>query len=146
MDGPAAGEQRQEDHRAGDAHDDADGDLVGVAQDAAEDVAAAVFTEITRGASDSAGPPRKIELAGDQVTSQFSYLAGLAMRRHHRSARLPLPVVEAKLRLLSSFVREGRLPVPEELQMLSVSLLSERGSLDLRALGIEPTPVNPLTG
>jgi uncharacterized protein YbjT (DUF2867 family) len=112
----------------------------------AEDVAAAVFTEITRGAPDSAGPPRKIELAGDQVTSQFSYLAGLAMRRHHRSARLPLPVVEAKLRLLSSFVREGRLPVPEELQMLSVSLLSERGSLDLRALGIEPTPVNPLTG
>jgi hypothetical protein len=68
------------------------------------------------------------------------------MRRHHRSVRLPLPLVEAKLRLLTPFIREGRLPTPDELEMLSISLWSEKGSSDLRALDIEPTPVNPLTG
>jgi NADH dehydrogenase len=112
----------------------------------AEDVAAAVFAEIARGAPDSTERPRRVELAGDQATTQFSYLAGLAMRRHHRSVRLPLPLVEAKLRLLTPFIREGRLPTPDELEMLSISLWSEKGSSDLRALDIEPTPVNPLTG
>lgn len=113
---------------------------------AADDVAAAVCAEIARGAPEPTERRRRIELAGDQATTQFSYLAGLAMRRHHRSARLPLPVVETKLRLLSPFIREGRLPAPEELEMLSVSLWSERGSSDLRDLGVEPTPVNPLIG
>lgn len=113
---------------------------------AAADVAAAVLAEIASDPPASAAGPRRIELAGDQTTNQFSYLVGLAMRRHNRSVRLPVSLIEMKLRFLSLFVDADRIPTPDELDLLTRSLHSEGGSAGMRELGIEPDPVNPLIG
>lgn len=113
---------------------------------AAADVAAAVLAEIDREPPASSDGPRRIELAGDQTTTQFSYLADLAMSRRRRSVRLPESLIEIKLRLLAAFVSADRIPTPDELDLLSRSLHSESGSTGLRELGVEPAPINPLIG
>ena len=113
---------------------------------AAADVAAAVLAEIDREPPASSDDPRRIELAGDQSTTQFSYLADLAMSRRRRSVRLPESLIEIKLRLLAVFVSADRIPTPDELDLLSRSLHSDSGSAGLRELGVEPAPINPLIG
>lgn len=112
----------------------------------AEDVSSAVLAELGREAPAGDDGPRRIELANDQTFTQFSYLAGLAMRRRRRSVRLPVSLVELKLASIAPFVDRERLPTSDELELLSCSILSESGSSGLRELGIEPVPVTPLVG
>jgi len=111
---------------------------------AAADVAAAVVAELEREPPAASEGSRRVELAGDETFSQFTYLADLAMRRRRRSVRLPIGLVERKMRLLSKFVSDGRLPTRDELDLLTCSLRSEGGSAGLRELGIDPQRVDPL--
>ena len=110
----------------------------------ATDVASAVFSEIESAAVPVDGSIRRVELAGDEVIDQFAYMSALAIKHRRRSVRLPLSLVEAKMRFLSKFSDRGRIPSADEIELLTLSLRSEGGSAGLRELGVDPDPVNAL--
>ena len=111
---------------------------------AASDVASAVFKVIESATEAEDQGATRVEIAGSQEMDQFSYISALAMKHHHRSIRLPLSLIEAKMRFLSMFGYGGRLPTDDELELLTLSSRSDSGPAGLRELGIEPTTVNPL--
>ena len=100
------------------------------AEDAARCVAASLAVE----------PKPRYELAGpetmtyDEMSDLVSRIAG----RPRPLLHLPLPLVRAGLIALRSVFGEAVFATWEEAELMEVSMVSERGTADAKALGIEP--------
>jgi uncharacterized protein YbjT (DUF2867 family) len=85
------------------------------------------------------GRPR-YELAGpetltyDQMSDLVSRIAG----RPRRLVHLPLPLVRSGLLAMRSVFGESVFATWEEAELMEVSMVSERGTADVQALGVEP--------
>jgi uncharacterized protein YbjT (DUF2867 family) len=83
---------------------------------------------------------RRYELAGpetltyDQMADLVSRIAG----RPRPLVHMPLPLVRAGLIALRSVVGEAVFATWEEAELMEVSMISERGTGDAQALGVEP--------
>jgi uncharacterized protein YbjT (DUF2867 family) len=108
----------------------------------AADVARCVVSAL---AADTAGADgdaatRRFELAGpelltyDDMSDLVSRLAG----RPRPLVHVPLPLVRAGLIGLRRVFGESVFATWEEAELMEVGMVSERGSADMRALGIEP--------
>jgi len=82
----------------------------------------------------------RYELAGpetltyDQMSDLVSRIAG----RPRPLVHMPLPLVRAGLIALRSIVGEAVFATWEEAELMEVSMVSERGTVDAQALGVEP--------
>jgi NADH dehydrogenase len=91
-------------------------------------------------ASLAADPQRRHELAGpeemtyDEMSDLVSRIAG----RPRPLVHLPLPLVRAGLIGLRSVFGEAVFATWEEAELMEVSMVSERGTADAEALGVEP--------
>ena len=83
---------------------------------------------------------RRYELAGpetltyDQMSDLVSRIAG----RPRPLVHMPLPLVRAGLIALRSIVGEAVFATWEEAELMEVSMISEQGTVDAQALGVEP--------
>jgi uncharacterized protein YbjT (DUF2867 family) len=93
--------------------------------------------ELERGDADAR---RRFELAGpetltyDQMADLVSRIAG----RPRPLVHMPLPLVRAGLIALRSLFGEAVFATWEEAELMEVSMISERGTGDAQALGVEP--------
>jgi NADH dehydrogenase len=100
----------------------------------AQDVARAVVAAL------AAEPRPRYELAGpetmdyDQMSDLVSRIAG----RPRPLVHVPLPLVRSGLIGLRSVFGEAVFATWEEAELMEVSMVSERGTADVQALGVEP--------
>ncbi|MFN8215885.1 MAG: NAD(P)H-binding protein [Solirubrobacterales bacterium] len=82
----------------------------------------------------------RYELAGPQTLSydQMSDLVSRAAGRPRPLVHLPLGAVRSGLIALRSVLGEGVFATWEEAELMEVSMVSERGSADVEALGVSP--------
>ncbi len=101
----------------------------------AEDVARCVV-----GALESAEPARRYELAGPETLSydQMSDLVSRIAGRPRPLVHLPLSLVRAGLIALRAVWGETVFATWEEAELMEVSMVSERGTADAQALGVQP--------
>jgi uncharacterized protein YbjT (DUF2867 family) len=99
-------------------------------EDAARCVVAAMERG-TRGRYELAGPET---LNYDEMSDLVSRIAG----RPRRLVHLPLPLVRAGLIAMRSVFGEAVFATWEEAELMEVSMVSERGTADVQALGVEP--------
>ncbi len=100
------------------------------ADDVARCVVAALASE-GRARYELAGPET---LTYDQMSDLVSRIAG----RPRPLVHLPLPVVRAGLLAMRSIFGETVFATWEEAELMEVSMVSERGTADAQALGVEP--------
>lgn len=92
------------------------------------------------GALEAAQPRRRYELAGpetltyDQMSDLVSRIAG----RPRPLVHVPLPLVRSGLIALRALVGEAVFATWEEAELMEVGMVSERGTADAQALGVEP--------
>ncbi len=100
----------------------------------AEDVARCVVATLAgeaRPRHELAGPET---LTYDQMSDLVSRVAG----RPRPLVHIPLPLVRAGLLAMRSVFGEAVFATWEEAELMEVSMVSERGPADARALGVEP--------
>jgi uncharacterized protein YbjT (DUF2867 family) len=105
----------------------------------AADVARCVVgaLEIERRADEST---RRYELAGPETLS-YDQMADLVSRiagRPRPLVHMPLPLVRSGLIALRALAGEGIFATWEEAELMEVGMVSERGTADAQALGVEP--------
>ena len=102
----------------------------------AEDVARCVVAGLALG---EAAAPR-YELAGPETMSydQMSDLVSRIAGRPRPLVHLPLPLVRSSLIAIRSLFGEAVFATWEEAELMEVSMVSERGTADAQALGVEP--------
>ena len=101
------------------------------AQDAARCVVTALESGEGRGRYELAGPET---LSYDEMSALVSRVAG----RPRPLVHLPLPVIRAGLISIRSLFGEAVFATWEEAELMEVPMVSERGSADAQALGVEP--------
>ncbi len=101
------------------------------AQDVAECVVAALAGESLQRRYELAGPEA---LTYDQMSDLVSRIAG----RPRDLVHLPLPAVKASLIGLRAVFGEAVFATWEEAELMEVPMLSNRGTADAQALGVEP--------
>lgn len=86
------------------------------------------------------GATRRYELTGPETLSydQMSDLVSRIAGRPRPLVHLPLPLVRAGLIALRSVFGEAVFATWEEAELMEVSMVSERGTQDAQALGVEP--------
>jgi uncharacterized protein YbjT (DUF2867 family) len=102
---------------------------------ATDDVADCVMAAL-----DGKAPHRRIELAGPENLS-YDDIARETLRAFGRRRRLlhvPLPIVKTGLDAIGLFAGEGAFATWEEAELMEISMVTERGAEDVRALGVEP--------
>lgn len=100
----------------------------------AEDAARCVVAALARGLQpryELAGPET---LTYDQMSDLVSRIAG----RPRPIVHIPLPIVRSGLITLRSIFGEAVFATWEEAELMEVSMVSERGTTDVQALGVEP--------
>ncbi len=100
----------------------------------AEDVARAVVAALaaeTRPRYELAGPET---LSYDDMSDLVSRIAG----RPRPLVHVPLPLIRSSLIALRSVFGEAVFATWEEAELMEVSMVSERGTADVQALGVEP--------
>jgi NADH dehydrogenase len=100
----------------------------------ADDVARCVATALGTDAAD------RYELAGPETLTydRMSDLVSRVAGRPRRLVHLPLPLVRSGLIALRSVFGEAVFATWEEAELMEVPMLSERGTADVQALGVEP--------
>jgi uncharacterized protein YbjT (DUF2867 family) len=89
------------------------------------------------------GSSRRYELSGPETLSYDGIVEAVlgALGRRRRLVHLPLALVRAGLRAVELLEGPGAFATWEEAELLEVPMTSERGSEDVRALGVEPRPL-----
>jgi NADH dehydrogenase len=100
------------------------------AQDAARCVVAAL-RQVDRERYELAGPET---LSYDEMSDLVSRIAG----RPRELVHVPLPLIRASLIAARSIVGEAVFATWEEAELMEVPMVSERGTADAEALGVEP--------
>jgi NADH dehydrogenase len=100
----------------------------------AEDVAEAVLAALD-------GSSSSYELAGPDVLSYNDIVRTVlrAARRRRRLLHVPLPLVRASLKLL-------RFATWEEAELMEEPMVAERGTADIKELGVDPLPMSAVLG
>jgi NADH dehydrogenase len=100
----------------------------------ADDAARCVTAALARG---NGG---RYELAGPETLSydQMSDLVSRVAGRPRPLIHVPLPLIRSSLLALRSVFGEAVFATWEEAELMEVSMLSERGTADAEALGVEP--------
>jgi uncharacterized protein YbjT (DUF2867 family) len=100
----------------------------------AEDVARCVVAAL----AGEAGP--RYELAGPESLSydQMSDLVSRIAGRPRPLVHVPLPLIRSSLIALRTVFGEAVFATWEEAELMEVSMVSERGTADVQALGVEP--------
>jgi uncharacterized protein YbjT (DUF2867 family) len=109
----------------------------------AEDVAEAVTHALANGAGEAA-----YDLAGPELLS-YDDIVRIALRASHRRRRLlhvPLPVVRGSLRLLRRVVGPKAFATWEEAELMEEPMVSDGGTADAEALGVNPLRMNEVLG
>ncbi len=101
------------------------------AQDVAECVVAALDAERLEPRYELAGPQT---MTYDEMSDLVSRIAG----RPRELVHVPLPVIKASLGALRIVFGEAVFATWEEAELMEVGMISERGSADAQALGVEP--------
>lgn len=112
----------------------------------ADDVAECIVAALDR--PRDAGGHERFELAGPQRLSHLA-IADLAVRAAGRRARvldLPPPVTRPLLRAYEALTGPAAFTTWDEVELLSVSMLSDHGTRDAEALGIKPKPMGAVLG
>jgi uncharacterized protein YbjT (DUF2867 family) len=88
------------------------------------------------------------ELAGPQTMSYDQMVRAVlrARRRRRRILHLPLPIALASLRAVERLAGESAFATRQEVELLEVDLVSERGSADAERLGVRPRPIREVLG
>ncbi|MEO7198404.1 MAG: NAD(P)H-binding protein [Solirubrobacterales bacterium] len=107
------------------------------AQDAAQAVLGALEAE--SGRYELAGPER---LTYEQIARLIAAAAG----RERPSLHVPLPFVRSGLIWLRRIFGEAAFATWEEAELMEVPMISERGTADVRRLGVEPRPMRAVLG
>lgn len=107
----------------------------------AHDAARAVIASLDR-------PPARFELVGpDRLTyEQQARLIAAAAGRHRPSIHVPLPFVRSALIWLRRIFGEVAFATWEEAELLEVPMVSERGTADVRDLGVDPVAMRQVLG
>ncbi|HEY7892674.1 MAG TPA: NAD(P)H-binding protein [Solirubrobacteraceae bacterium] len=106
----------------------------------AQDVAECLIAALRSGE----GRADPIELAGPQRLT-YNEIVRLLARAYGRSRPLlhiPTPVVSRALRLLQSVGGQRTFATWEEVELLEVSMISQRGAADAEGLGVVPKPMS----
>ncbi len=111
-------------------------------EDVARCVAAALYGDggVDGGGSAGGRLAPRYELAGPE-TLTYDEMADLVSRvagRPRRLVHLPLPAVKASLGALRAVFGEAVFATYEEAELMEVAMVSERGTADAQALGVEP--------
>jgi NADH dehydrogenase len=108
----------------------------------ANDVAACVASALGR---DGTG---RFELAGPETLSydEISDLVSRASGRPRPLLHIPLPLVRSGLIALRKVFGEAVFATWEEAELMEVPMVSERGTADAEALGVEPRPMAEVLG
>jgi uncharacterized protein YbjT (DUF2867 family) len=108
----------------------------------AEDVADAVIAALSNGAA------AQYDLAGPELLS-YDDIVRIALRAAHRRRRLlhvPLPVVRGSLRLLRTLAGPKVFATWEEAELMEEPMVSDRGTADAEALGVNPVRMREVLG
>ena len=102
----------------------------------AEDVARCVVGALALGT----GAAPRYELAGPETLSydQMSDLVSRIAGRPRPLVHLPLPLIRSSLIAIRSLFGEAVFATWEEAELMEVSMVSEHGTADAQALGVEP--------
>ncbi len=100
-------------------------------RDVAECVAAALDGDALRPRYELAGPET---LTYDEMSDLVSRLAG----RPRELVHVPLPLIKASLVGMRAVFGEAVFATWEEAELMEVAMVSERGTADAQALGVEP--------
>jgi uncharacterized protein YbjT (DUF2867 family) len=86
------------------------------------------------------GDRKRYELAGPEVLSydEMSDLVSRIAGRPRALVHVPLPLIRASLIAARSIVGEAVFATWEEAELMEVPMVSERGTADAEALGVEP--------
>jgi NADH dehydrogenase len=105
----------------------------------AQDVARCVLADLER----DGGGSHRHELAGPQTLSydEIARLIARASGRERPLLHLPLGLVHYGLAGLRRIVGDAAFATWEEAELMEVPMVSARGDADVRALGIEPRPM-----
>ena len=108
----------------------------------ASDVAACVASALAR---DGSG---RHELAGPETLSydEISDLVSRASGRPRPLLHIPLPLVRSGLIALRKVFGEAVFATWEEAELMEVPMVSERGTADAEALGVQPRPMGEVLG
>jgi NADH dehydrogenase len=89
-----------------------------------------------------------VELAGPEILSQreFVRLVLHAAGRRRRTLPVPLATLRAGLRGEEALTGPAALVTWDEAQLLSVDMLSDRGTADAEALGVRPRRMAEVLG
>jgi uncharacterized protein YbjT (DUF2867 family) len=100
----------------------------------AQDAARCVVAALAR------GDRNRYELAGPEVLSydEMSDLVSRIAGRPRALVHVPLPLIRASLIAARSIVGEAVFATWEEAELMEVPMVSERGTADAEALGVEP--------
>lgn len=100
---------------------------------AADDVAACAMEVLL-------GGPARAELAGPETLTHAQIVNRVlgSLGRGRRLVGLPLPIVHAGLRSVEWLWRDSAFATWDEAELLEVSMTTQRGTADARALGVEP--------
>ena len=100
------------------------------------------------GALDAKELPERVELAGPETLSyeQIARLIARAAGRERPVIHIPLNVVRMVLKTARRIAGEAVFATWEEAELLEVPMVSERGSADVRALGVEPARMTEVLG
>jgi uncharacterized protein YbjT (DUF2867 family) len=103
----------------------------------AEDAAQAVVASL--GAA-----PGRYELVGPERLSyeRIARLIASSAGRERPAVHVPLPFVRSGLIWLRRLFGEAAFATWEEAELMEVPMISERGSADVRGLGVEPSPMS----
>ncbi len=117
----------------------------------AHDVAACVVAALDGADSEPRGdasPGRRYELAGPETLSYEEILAQVMEANGHERplVHFPLPLVRAGLRGLELIAGPSVFATWEEVELLEVPMVSERGTADAERLGVEPRPMAGVLG
>jgi uncharacterized protein YbjT (DUF2867 family) len=103
----------------------------------ADDVARSVVAALKQ---EEGGSSTRYELAGPEILTynDMSDLVSRLAGRPRPLVHVPLPIVRLGLITLRRLFGEAVFATWEEAELMEVGMVSERGSADMRALGIEP--------
>jgi uncharacterized protein YbjT (DUF2867 family) len=110
----------------------------------ADDAASCVMA-VLGGATNGSEP---IELAGPERLSYDDMARAIlhARRRRRRLLHVPLPVVRTGLGAVERVSGHAAFATWEEAQLMELSMVTERGTADVEALGVSPLPMRAVLG
>lgn len=114
----------------------------------AEDVADCVMAALPGGSRAEESVGARLELAGPETLThrQMVELVLRSLNRRRPILPVPLPVVHRSLSTLELLTGPTAFATWDEVQLLEIPMLAQRGSADAKWLGVQPKPMGAVLG